>query len=291
KTSATGIQGRVGGVYKLRIELHDGKIYESVSDTLLAPGKIDSLYHEFYTRKDPSGTTRYGFDLMVNGRSNSKATRYVWNFTGTFKSLTHPELMNTKRSKCYPLKGSSKCNFLPLCTGLRNISPASQPPSYEIVEPCTCCTCWYQLFNKTPLLSDEVYSHGTYNAINIYDIPLNEWIFQNKIHTLVTQSTLSAQAFNFFKSIKDQKEAVGSLSQPTVGRIPTNFNQVAGTPAPVSGIFYAAGIDSKSKYITPLDVDRGIVVPQVIYVDELGAVNCLDLFPNSTTVQPDFWID
>jgi hypothetical protein len=290
QTSTTGIRGRIGGVYKLRIEFHDGKIYESIPDTLLAPGKIDSLYHEFYTRVDASGTTRYGFDLMINSSSNSKNTRNMWNFTGTFKALTHPEWGNTARSQCYPLPGIV-CNFLPPCTGLRNTSPPSQPPLYETVAPCTCCICWYQIFSNIPLLSDEIYSEGTYKAIKVYDIPLNEWIFQNKIHALVTQATLTVQSFQYFNSIKDQKESVGSLSQPTVGRIPNTFIQIEGASAPINGIFYSSGTDSRSIYVTPFDVRNTVPIPAVGYTGGLGTISCLELFPNSTTVQPDFWID
>jgi len=291
QTRATGIKGRIGGVYKLRIELRDGKIYESIPDTLLAPGKIDSLYHEFYSRMDPSGTTRYGFDLMMNSGSNSMTTRYMWSFAGTFKALTKPEDMDPRFSKCYSING--KCNFRPPCSGLKNISPPWDDPLYERVAPCTCCICWYQFFNNAPLLSDEIYSRATYKAVNIYDIPLSEWIFQNKIHALVNQATLTGQTFQFFKSIKQQKESVGSLSQPTVGRIPNTFIQIEGAPAPINGIFYSAGMDSKSIYITPLDVSRGIILPTVAYGGQggVGNISCLELFPNATTVQPDFWID
>ena len=45
QTSST--QGRVGGIYKIRIEFLDDRVYESIPDTLLAPGAIDSLYDEF----------------------------------------------------------------------------------------------------------------------------------------------------------------------------------------------------------------------------------------------------
>lgn len=44
ETNAAGIRGQVGKVYTLRIELTDGKIYESVPDTLLPAGRMDSLY-------------------------------------------------------------------------------------------------------------------------------------------------------------------------------------------------------------------------------------------------------
>jgi len=100
QTSPTGIQGRIGGVYKLRIELLNGNVFESVPDTLLSPGTIDTLFHEFNAKQDFSGQTKYGFDLMVNSRANEqRGTRYMWNFTGTFKAITHPELIDVAKGK------------------------------------------------------------------------------------------------------------------------------------------------------------------------------------------------
>lgn len=289
QTDPSGLKGKIGGVYKLRIELPDGKIYESIPDTLLAPGKIDSLYDSFYSRVDASGTTRYGFDLMANSTSNSKSTRYMWNFTGTFKALTHPESMNTAKSQCYPING--KCNFLPPCSGMRNIGAVYEGPIFERAEPCSCCTCWYKIFNTAPILSDEIFSKGSYSNIKIYDVPLSEWYFQDKIRTMVTQTTLSLKSFEYFKSIKQQKESVGSLSQPTVGRIPNAFIQISGDPAPINGIFYSAGTHSKSIYITPLDVKGTVPIPKVRYDLGIGLVDCRELFPYSTNVQPSDWIE
>lgn len=44
QTDPAGIRGVVGGVYKLKVELFDGRIYESLPDTILATGSLDSMY-------------------------------------------------------------------------------------------------------------------------------------------------------------------------------------------------------------------------------------------------------
>jgi hypothetical protein len=294
KTSPTGIQGRIGGVYKLRVELLNGNIFESTPDTLLSPGTIDTLYYNFNERVDFSGQTSYGFDVKVNAHANEqRGARYMWNFAGTFKAITHPELLSTARAGCYPdPERHGLCNFLPLCTGLRLTDSG-----YQRVGPCTCCTCWYQIFNNAPILSDEIYnSSGIYNGVPIYRIRLNEWIFMFKVHAEVIQSTLTTNSFRFFKSIRDQKVALGSLFQPITGKIPGNFIQVAGTPASINGIFYATGTSNKNSYITPDDVPHSIPVPQVDFSPQIngggiGWLSCLELFPNATNVKPDFWID
>jgi hypothetical protein len=293
QTSPTGIQGRIGGVYKLRVELQDGRIYESTPDTLLSAGTIDTLYHTFKSKPNSSGQTHYGFDVTIDSHGNEKnKARYMWNFTGTFKAITHPELM--RNPACYPLPEEHIiCNTLPPCTGLRNNSPSpSQGVNFIRVAPCTCCMCWYQIFNNSPILSDEIFnSNGSYLALPIYTVPLNEWIFMFKIHAEVTQSALTKNSFRFFKSIRDQKLALGSLFQPITGKIPTTFIQLEGSTGTVNGIFYAAGISSKKIYITPEDVHPPVQVPIVHFEYGVGAVSCLELFPNATIVKPAFWID
>ena len=295
QTSPIGMQGRIGGIYRLRIELLDGRIYESIPDTLIAPGQIDSLYYDFNSAKDNSGATSYGFNVLINAHRNGQNNvRYMWNMTGTFKAFTHPELYIPGRTACYQIpEDPNKCNIVPLCTGLRNRAQPNIPPVFKRIGPCQCCTCWYQIFNNAPILSDDLFTaEGDYQAISIYKIPLNEWIFMFKIHVQVSQLTLTKHAFDFFKSIRDQKEALGSLFQPITGKIPNNFIQIKGTNIPIYGIFYATGVNTKSMYVSPDDVPHPIPLPKVDFtMPGLGWVSCMELFPNATTTKPDFWED
>ncbi len=295
ETSATGIQGRIGGVYKLRIELFGGRVYESLPDTILIPGKVDSVYHDFNSKLNQKGVQQYGFDLKANTTGNSGAEmRYMWKLTGIFKAITHPELYDpVKPNGCYPIpEYYGRCNLIPLCTGLRNIG-LNAAPKWVRVGPCECCTCWYKLFNSAPLLSDDLLtSKANFTAMFIDRIPLDQWIFMFKIHTEVAQSTLTNNSFLFFKSISDQKKATGSLFQPISGKIPNNFIQLEGTTAPINGIFYAAGVSTKGIYITRDDVPNQSLIPEVDFnIRGMGWFSCTELFPEATTTKPDFWQD
>lgn len=293
-------QGRIGGIYKLNIEMMDGRTYESLSDTLLAPGQIDSLYHVFNAEQDYTGATSYGFDISINAQGNEKNDlRYMWSMAGTFKANTQPWRSFPGMGACYPIpERSNRCNFIPLCTGLRNVSPPYFTPVYERVSDCECCTCWYKVFTNSPILSDDFFTAvSDYSELPIYRVPLNEWIFMFKIHIKVSQATLTNNTFRFFRSIRDQKDATGSLFQPISGKVPSGFVQLTGAPAPISGIFYAAGISSKSMYITPSDVPGEIPVPTVNFEPRNGGqpgqgwLSCFELFPNATNVKPAFWED
>ncbi len=284
QTKPAGIRGTVGRAYTLHIETFDGRIYESIPDTLFAPGRLDSLYFTFKEEKTVDGASKYGFDVLFNS-STQQDTKYhfLWKFTGTFQSDTNPYANN---KECFYI--GDRCNFLPPCTGLKNVggyTPFSV--RYVRVGPCTCCTCWYNLSNNEPILSDnQLQRLGRFIGIQAYYVPLNEWMFQHKVHIDVTQMSLSGQTFAFWKSIKDQKQAINSLFQPVTGKVPSNFVQISGRQAPIAGLFFATGLSSKAKFITREDVPNPNIIPPI----SLGFNDtCLKLFPNSSNVKPSFW--
>lgn len=293
ETSATGIQGSVGGVYKIQFELMDGRVYESLPDTLLAPGTIESVYSNFSAEKNSKGVDEYGFDIGLSAVGNTQAKgRYMWKMKGTFKAITRPELINTAKSQCFPftVNGAQRCNFLPPCTGLQNVALPWELPRFERIGPCTCCTCWYDIYNNSPLLNNDVLPTTSANFSDIFlgRIPVNEWIFMFKIYVEVSQATITNQTSRFFQSIKDQQDATNNIFQPITGKIPSNFVQLEGTPSPINGLFYAAGVDARTILITPGDVPNPNLIPEFAGLD---AISCLELFPNSTNVKPAFWED
>ena len=85
QTSPSGIRGVVGSVYKMRVELFDGRIYESLPDTLLAPGSLDSLYLKFNEKYNVVGTKEYNFDVFFDGSYNEHVNNhFLWGVPGNF---------------------------------------------------------------------------------------------------------------------------------------------------------------------------------------------------------------
>ncbi|MEK6782992.1 MAG: DUF4249 family protein [Bacteroidota bacterium] len=289
QTNPDGIHGTVGSVYTLRIELFDGRVYESKPDTLYASGSIDSVYHSFKEEKSPNEVSVYSFDIFFNASAATKNNyNFLWKFTGTFQCDTHPELKDIVHDGAPCING--KCNFYELCSGIRNISVFNDLLRAEFVRvaPCSCCTCWYDIFNNIPMVSDgQFVRDGRFTAIKAYTLPINHWIFQHKVYVTVTQESLSRQAFAFWKGIKDQKTAANSLFQPISGKIPGNFKQISGPENPIEGLFYATSIASKTILIRREDVPN----PRILPPDYPWPASCLILFPNATTEKPPFWTD
>lgn len=284
-SSPSGIRGVVGHAYSLRIELRDGRIYESIPDTLYEAGTIDSVYNNFIETKGVDDVSNYGFDLFFNSTAgNRKDYYFLWKFTGTFKADTHPEQDSDGGCQMY----NGKCNWLDICSGLLNVANPAYPPRYERIAPCACCRCWYNIYNERLLLSDSYLTRlGRFTGIKLATVPLNGWIFQDKLRVEISQLSLSRNAFLFWKSIKDQKDAVNSLFQPVTGKIVSNFKQLAGATSQVYGFFYSYSESSKSLFISKYDVPNGNLIPAI----PAWSKSCLELFPNSTTERPSFWID
>jgi len=156
-----------------------------------------------------------------------------------------------------------------------------------------CCTCWPYIYNEIPIVSDgQLVQSGQFLRVKAAYLPISGWTFMYKVHAEVSQLSLSRNAFEFWRAIKAQQEAVGSLFQPQTGKIPVNFNQLSGAPADIYGIFFATSIRSNSIYINRYDVPNQNVIPDVQSLPSHDPPNeCVDQFPGSTNVRPLYWID
>lgn len=288
QTNPSGIRGVVGGVYKVKVEFYDGRVYESLPDTILSPGSLDSMYFNFNTISDNIGNKSFTCDVFFNASYNSEINnRFLWKAIATFKGETQPEQNN---SQCFYLEEIGRCNFAPPCSGYVNVG-TTRFPRYEKKHPCTCCTCWYNILNENLLLSDKLFTRvGKLNNVQAQSIVLNNWMLYKKLRISVSQLSLTENSYRFYKAIKDQKEAIGSLFQPVTGKIPSNFLQLEGESAPIEGLFFATAISSKETYITKLDLPIDIVFEIKLDTPRFGD-DCRLLFPSNTTTKPSFWID
>jgi hypothetical protein len=278
QTSPTGIQGVVGRAYTLRIELLDGRIYESKADSMGSSGRVDSVYFSYIESQGPQQESTYGFDVFFDSNAKENGSYYfLWRFKGTYQVESNPEL-HTK--SC----GESRCPDPLPCSGY--IVGAS---GLEEVDTCECCTCWVEFYNETPIVSDNKFNQsGKFVSVKAAYVPINQWTFMYKVRAEISQMSLSYNAYVFWKAIRSQKEATNSIFQPITGKIPSNFVQLSGTPGPIEGIFYATSVSRKSVYITRQHVPNEDVIPlQDLPFED----TCEKLFNNSSSRMPDYWVE
>lgn len=289
ETNKNGIRGEQGRVYQIAIVTSNGKTYESIPDTLKPSGQLDSVYHNFRTFSELNGYKKYFFDIFFNSKGLPNSY-FIWKFKGTFKVITDP-VADKEEEPCGEIdcEGCSICNRVLKCTGLRNFG-TPRAPIFRRIGPCTCCTCWYNIYNDSPLLSDYQYvQSGGFVGIRAGIIPIDDWILQHKIYAEVSQFGISRQAYLFYKAIKDQQLGASSLFQPATGSIPHNIRQLSGTPEKILGLFYAASVRSKRIVLTQQQVP--FATYEFPKPEARAPKNCLKLYPNSTNVKPDFWED
>lgn len=280
QTNPNGIRGTIGRVYQIKIELLDGRVYESKPDTLLHSGSVDSIQYRYKEEKNNDGGTNYGFDVHFNSSSGARKNfHFLYQFIGTYKVDTNPELYDT-------LCVEARCPKPLPCSGyVLNRSTGS----LEKRAPCECCTCWVNFFNEGLIISDnQLLQNGSLRTIKAGYVPIDQWTFKYRMHVEVRQKSLSQQSFAFWKSVNEQMKAGNSLFLPITGKIPSNFTQISGPPGSIEGIFFATSISSKSVFINREDVPNQATIP----VQEFPLKNsCLRLFPNATTSKPFFWKD
>ena len=216
KTKENGIQGVIGREYALKIEMSNGKVYESLPDKMNPVGELDSLYYEFESFLPLNDQERYGFRFYVNSQSPvQKETFLRWRFTGIFEIAAYPELHIF--GNCIP--DPRLCGgFVWTEFGLKRQGD------------CTCCTCWVTVNEKQPHVSDNQFvSNGKSKKIEVGYIPLEYFPFQaGKYRVEVQQMSLSKNAFNYWRIIQSQKEGAASLFQPPTGKIRTNIFETTG---------------------------------------------------------------
>lgn len=274
------IQGQVGHAYHIRLYTEDGRLFESEPDTIKPVGKVEAIRYEYEARtiQKPFGEVAADvFNIYLDSEAGEGRDNLVrWRYTGTYKAVTHPELHELW------LQGDKYFKDPRPCSGYV-VEPRLGGGQLTQIRECTCCTCWVNLFEEEPLLSDQqLISAGKFKHIKIAEVPINGNSFQDKFLVRVEQMSLTRKAFEFFRLVRAQKEGAASLFQPPSGAIRGNVHPVNSNGA-VVGIFWATSVSQRSLFLTPGDVPY--VPPPPVFV----ADGCTTYFPNSTTIKPSFW--
>lgn len=271
------IQGEVGHAYHIEIQTSDGKIYKSQPDVITPVGEIEQIKYQYVAK---TFHENYGdvnadvFNVYVDASAGPGENNYVrWRFTGTYRVDTHPELHRTFS------EGYWYATPFP-CSGY-TVLPALGGGNLTKISDCTCCTCWINQFESVPHLSDEQFiNDNEFKNVLVAEVPINGLTFSDKYMVQVDQMSLTANAFQFFKLIRAQKEGAASLFQPPGGHVIGNLSSLNSND-PVVGLFWATSIKSKYIFIPQS------AVPYII--QPVGKDEPCTTYANSSLNKPDFW--
>jgi hypothetical protein len=276
QTKSNGIRGVIGREYTLRVETKDGNIYESSPEKISSPGSVEKIYYTFEKYFPTTGPPKYQFRIFMDSKGEEKGDNlYRWKFTGTYRAQTNPEL-HTK------LVGQDRVQDPYPCSGY-----GIKADILTQLKPCECCTCWAKLTNPKPIVSDiALVSGNQFINIEVGIVPVEYWVFYDKVQIDVQQISLTQAAFNYYKIIGDQKEGSSSLFQPAIGKAHTNMMLKSGTQE-AQGLFSAFATSKKTIYI---GVDNIPLGPEVIPAAPPPIPEpCATIFPFATYIKPNNW--
>lgn len=276
QTKANGIQGTVGRAYKLRIELPNGRVYETIPDTLKPTGVIDEIDPEIVSYKDANDHVQHAFDIFFDSHAEPTSDfRFMWKVTMAYKFTSQPWDFTV------PCPGGRGTCQSPLdCSGY-----VLQGGLLVYVKPCTCCDCWISIDPSVPLVADYgLTDNGEFKRQKAGRLPIT-WLAMNYgTQVEIQQLSLTEQSYNFWKMANIQKTAINSLFQPVNGKLVGNWVQTSGDPEPILGLFYASGITKKKIYLNLNDIsDKSLVPPAQLIPNE-----CLSI-TNAKAVPPKNW--
>lgn len=281
KTDPLGIRGTIGREYWIKIELPDRRIIESIPDKMNPVGNIDSLYYQFETSVAENGRKSYGFRIFVDAKTTEGESNFTrWKFDGVYAVTTIPKLHPI------PTPPPPPCETAPLpCSGWEFYNG-----QIVYLRPCTCCECWANQYENRPTLR-ESRSVSQIAGLQVGFVPVNFYTFQDKYRVTVTQMSLSRKAFDYWKTLRDQKEGATSLFQPAYGKTEsTIFKQPE--QGKVIGIFYAAATNQKKLFIKKETNNAYLLAEVPLNCDERygpAGESCLIAFPGSTNQKPADW--
>ncbi len=280
QTKVGGIQGVIGLSYSVKIETKDGRIFESLPDTMSPIGELDDLYYEFESFIPLNDQERYGFRFYIDASGVPDTDNLVrWKFTAVAEIDADPKLHVFDSKGCRPDP--------PICSGWI----FGEFGLEKVSENCTCCTCWVTRYEDKPHVSDNRFvSNSKAKRIEVGFIPLEYFPFlKGKYRAEVKQMSLSKEAFAYWQLILSQKDGAASLFQPPTGKIRSNIFEKNGN-GQVLGFFYSSAIRTKQLYLSHEDVK--VLFSRVpIWDCEVGKIaeSCVLAFKFSSNKPPADW--
>ncbi|MDW7691823.1 DUF4249 domain-containing protein [Flammeovirgaceae bacterium SG7u.111] len=251
-----GFTGEVGVEYWIRIEMEDGKVYESRPEMINEVPTIGDVYYEIEDRltKSLSGfdITIYGMQFFVKTEDPTETkNQYRWSWNAT-----------------------------------RELNTVKPPPSLDPFDPpINCCfQCWIDYF---PSEEVTIFSDERSNGKVIEKQPIVFFKYDSnmpKMELTISQSSLTAEAYQYWKQVKSQQENTGSVFEPAPATILGNVYNVEDPDEVVFGWFGASAITYKKVQL------QNIYIEEDLPGQSPEPMDCRTI-QNSTDVRPEdpFW--
>jgi hypothetical protein len=231
-------EGKVGQTYQLYFKTPSGKIYESEKEVLVASPPIDKIYHQF----------------NQNGILDRTGKRVAFSSLDIFVDLQDPA--NQRNYYLWKWIDFEEQGICATCEGGRLDSKTKQciternsriTYDYRCEEPC-----WEIFYSNEVNVFSDVFSNGRAIAARaVAKIPfyaVGGGFGNSKALVEIQQYSISANAYEYYKLLRDQTQNTGYLTDTPPAAIIGNIRNINDASEKVVGYFGAAGI-TKSRLL------------------------------------------
>lgn len=226
ETSIGGIQGVIGNSYQIRIQLTNGKIYESLFEELLNPVEVESVSVEESVKLAQTNIEedQEGFQFYVSSKEAENTKTYLhWEMEETYEYHSDYKIIFLYDGNTYD---STAYNPLGL----------TQTKNQD-----TLFFCWRsQNITEQFSYSTEYLSLPVVNKLPLHFIPFGDERLRYKYSFLVKQYTISEEAYTFLDKLNQQNNNQQALFTTQPYQIRGNVFNIEDPTEPVFGYFMTA---------------------------------------------------
>ncbi len=258
------IKIEVGSMYKMSLEMFDGRIFESNFEPLIEVPKLNEIHADTLEKSFilPDQTTRTGnfisysidTDLSIPGNEEKSALR--WELRRTYKVTDSPISSKIDQKVCYVDEKAGVFDFL--------------------------------IYNGKGQTRDNLENYYLYDE-NITSA------YGEGLYFTIIQESLSPSAYEYWDKVRNISERKDNIYADPPGKVSSNFTNINGDDE-AYGYFYVTKQDTSRIYIAPNFVNPPSTrCPSADLYCMDGS--CCDLLccdciavDNSDTTKPEFWI-
>ncbi len=248
----------VGDSWELLIELPNGKSYQSSPETLKSPVDIldiKATYNPEFLFRDSENDFLPGHFISVDINDPvDQENFYFWSYR-SFEKLKYCEI----------------CGNSIFRNGECQTNPQENDDDYIFNYLCD-SPCWKIRFNQNIKLFTDEFTNGT----TINNLPVADILFNSKENIVVhlQQFSLSAEAYQYFRVLKDIVDNNGNLNAPPPAGLIGNIFNPSDSEEFVLGRFTGASTTMRTIFIDRTDITELPVDPEIFTAFEKCTMIC-----------------
>lgn len=260
-----------GKAYKIRVEMRDGRIFESALDTILpvpTPEKLQ-VNKEIVRGVNSIGNVEdlsiisFSVDTPLKVSPDAENTRLLWELEATHIFSDSP--MSYGQAACWPIRIEE--------------------------EPKQCYVTNSLFTNYIPLNGPTIKSPSVEKYEILEIVPT--WLFAEGYYLTVFQESLTEASLEYWEQVHQLVSRTGDIFEPPDAKVTTNFVNIENPEEEVYGFFYATEEKILRAYVSPelADNPRPFCPEPIIFGNvPPECCSCLS-FLNSTVDKPSWWIE